>query len=86
VTASSSFAAFGAAAEAAVSFRELAVVLSAEMYRYPVPWRCSRDCGRSIRRGEMFVQTSKDRRPLTRAHAACVAGRKGTHTPVLVPA
>jgi hypothetical protein len=28
--------------------------------------------------GEMYVQTSPNLKPLTRAHAACVAGRKGS--------
>jgi hypothetical protein len=48
-----------------------------EAYRYPIPFRCSAECGRPVRIGELFIQTSPDLRPLTRAHAACVIGRKG---------
>jgi hypothetical protein len=51
-----------------------------ETYRYWIPFRCSRGCGASIRMGELYAQTSPDLRPLERAHAACIAGRKGTDT------
>lgn len=58
-------------------FSELVRELGAEPYRYPIPFACSKECGGPIRLGDLFVQTSPDWKPLRRAHAACVAGRKG---------
>lgn len=52
-------------------------VADASPYLYPIPFHCSKDCGQPVRMGEMFVQTSPDKGPLTRAHAACMLGRKG---------
>jgi hypothetical protein len=60
------------------AFSELVTERGAEIYRWPIPFRCSAACGRPIRAGEPFGQTSKDWRPLERAHAACLAGRKGS--------
>lgn len=40
-------------------------------------WRCSATCGKPIRFGDMCVTTSPDLKPWERAHAACLAGRKG---------
>ncbi len=64
--------------QAAGSTAALAMMLRAKRHVYPLPWRCSAECGRPIRQGDMYVQTSPGLRPLTRAHAACVAGRKGS--------
>jgi hypothetical protein len=40
-----------------------------QVYRQPIPFRCSAGCGESIRWGQEFVQTC--RKPLERAHRAC---------------
>jgi hypothetical protein len=64
-------------ASAAEELRRFAAAFGAKQYAYPIPFRCSAECGRPIRLGEQFVQTSKDWRPLERAHAACIVGRKG---------
>jgi hypothetical protein len=47
------------------------------LYRGTIPWHCSAGCGEPIRLGQMCVQTSPGLTPLERAHAACLAGRKG---------
>lgn len=59
------------------AFSELVTELDAEPYRWPIPFACSAACGRPIRAGQPFVQTSSDWKPLERAHAACLVGRKG---------
>jgi hypothetical protein len=70
--------AFAQLAGASRQAAAVAKVLSAHPYRYRIPFHCSHECGGPIRLGEMFVQTSPDWKPLHRAQAACVAGRKGT--------
>lgn len=45
------------------------------LYLFPIPFRCSADCGDPIRQGQEFVQTSPDWKPLERAHAGCLRPR-----------
>ena len=83
----------GPTAEAAVLEAQLSEVLSdldraraelaalpgkAKPYTLFVNWRCSARCGQPIRLGDMCVTTSEGFKPWERAHAACVAGRKGS--------
>lgn len=49
----------------------------AKPYLLIVGWKCSMACGKPIQFGQMCVTTSKDLKPWERAHAACVAVRKG---------
>jgi hypothetical protein len=53
-----------------------------DTYIWPIPFRCTADCGQPIRQGDLMVQTSPDLRPLERQHAACRFGRKGVELPV----
>lgn len=59
------------------AFSESLTERDVKPYPYRIPFHCSAECGRPIRPGDMCVQTSPGLRPLTRAHAACVAVRKG---------
>src|SRR5258707_15438774 len=63
--------------QAAGSTAALAMMLRAKRHVYPLPWHCSAECGRPIRQGDMYVQTSPGLKPLTRVHAACLVPRKG---------
>jgi hypothetical protein len=48
-----------------------------EQYPWPVPFRCSAECGQPIRQGNLAVQTSPGLQPLERAHLVCLLNRKG---------
>jgi hypothetical protein len=59
------------------SLGELLASSQVKQYRSLIGWHCSAECGGPIRLGDLYVQTSPGLRPLTRAHVACAAGRKG---------
>jgi hypothetical protein len=66
------------AVEASLAVTAPTTRLRAKPYAYPILWHCSAECGEPFRLGQMYVQTSPDLKPLTRAHASCIAGRKGS--------
>lgn len=59
---------------------------SAKPYLLPFGWRCSWECGKPIRFGEVCVTTSPDLQPWERAHAACLTPRKGADSDRSEPA
>lgn len=52
-------------------------VKDARIYPFWFGWRCSMGCGQPIRLGGLFVDTSPSKASITKAHAVCLAGRKG---------